>query len=293
VILPYAADFSIDEDGYRRQVAFVLKHEGITGLLVNGHAGENNLTNDEEKARIVELTREIAPRSIAITSGVYSESSERAARQARKLEDAGADALLIFQPNNWALGAERASILLHHRMIHDSVTKPIVLYQAPVSSGKFAYDFDVLKDLIALDRVLAIKDGSWEIATTELVRDHVKANRPEVIVYGSGDEHLLVNYLIGTEGSQVSLAAVIPGLICALWDAAEAGDWNRARGCHERIQPLATLIYRNAPAARAVARLKACLTILGVIDSARVRPPLADLPREEYVALEAGLKACA
>jgi 4-hydroxy-tetrahydrodipicolinate synthase len=293
VVLPFREDFSIDEDGYQRELAFVLRHEGITGLLINGHAGENNLTSDAEKERIVRLTREVVPAHIAITSGIYSESSDLAARQAKTLVAAGADVLLVFQPNSWALGAEASSIMTHHRMIHDAVDAPIMLYQAPVSAGRFAYSFEVLSSLMTLPRVAGIKDGSWEIAVTEMVRDRIKAERPDIVVYGSGDEHLMVNYLVGTEGSQVSLAAVIPGTICGLWDAAAAGDWNSALDYHRRIQPLATLIYRNAPSSRAVARLKACLNILGVIACDVVRPPSAALPREEYAALEAALKVCA
>jgi 4-hydroxy-tetrahydrodipicolinate synthase len=292
VVLPYHKDYSLDEEGYRRQLDFVLRHEGITGLLVNGHAGENNLTSDEEKERVVRLTREAAPRQISITTGVYSESTALAVRQAQRLEAAGADALLIFQPNSWALGAEPHSIVTHHQMIHDAVRAPIMLYQAPVTSGKFAYSFAVLSELMQLERLAGVKDGSWEIAATELVRDQIKGERPDIVVYGSGDEHLLVNYLIGTEGSQVSLAVVIPGLICALWDAAEAEDWRRAKECHRLIQPLAALIYRKAPSSRAVARLKASLVMLGIIASDVVRPPSAPVPPEEYPALEAALNAC-
>jgi 4-hydroxy-tetrahydrodipicolinate synthase len=291
VVLPYGPDYSLDEGSYRRQLDFILGQEGITGFLVNGHAGENGLTSDEEKQRVVRLTREIVPPHIMITSGIYSESSEGAVRQARLLEAAGADALLVFQPNSWALGAEPASILTHHRMIHDAVRTPLMLYQAPVTAGKFAYPFDVIRELVALERVRGVKDGSWEIAASELVRDEIKARRPDIAVYGSGDEHLLVNYLIGTEGSQVSLAAVVPGLICGLWSAAQAEDWSRARALHQVIQPLATLIYRNAPASRAVARLKACLMILGVIASDRVRPPLAAVPEDERRLLERALQA--
>jgi 4-hydroxy-tetrahydrodipicolinate synthase len=292
VVLPYHSNFSLDEAGYRRQLAFVLEQEGITGLLVNGHAGENSVTSDDEKERVVRLTREIAPPEVMITSGIYAEGTEPAVHQARRLEAAGADALLVFQPNSWALGAEPASIVAHHRLIHDAVSAPIMLYQAPVTAGKFAYSFDVIAELVKLERVAGVKDGSWEIAMTELVRDAIKSSRPDIVVYGSGDEHLMVNYLIGTEGSQVSLAAVIPGMICGLWAAAEAGDWTRAKTLHQKIQPLATLIYRKAPASRAVARLKACLTIMGIIDNDAVRPPLVRVPADEYRALEQALKVC-
>ncbi|WP_108663164.1 dihydrodipicolinate synthase family protein [Acuticoccus kandeliae] len=291
VVHPFDDDYRLDEDGYRAQLEFVQRQPGITGLLINGHAGENYLTSDEEKRRIVEITRACAG-NLAITSGVYSESSTHAAAQARMLEEAGADALLVFQPFNWAVDTEPQSILTHHKMIHDAVGTPIVLYQAP-AAGRLAYSPAVIESLIGLERVLAVKDGSWELVASENVRNQINAARPEVMVFGSGDEHLMANYLIGTVGSQVSLAAVVPDIICRLWNATEAGDWASARQCHAVIQPLAQLIYRRAPACRAVARLKACLHILGVIRNDAVRPPLARLDRTEYADLELALKACA
>lgn len=293
VVVPFKEDYSIDDTSYRKQLDFVLQHEGVMGLLVNGHAGENSMTSDAEKAHIVRITRELAAPHVNVISGVYAEGSGQAVRQAQALEAAGADALLVFQPNGWALGAEPWSILTHHRMIHDGVATPIMLYQASTMSGKFAYSAEVLRELIQLQRVIGIKDGSWEIVASELIRDQIKAERPEITVFGSGDEHLMVNYFIGTEGSQVSLAAVVPGLICRLWEAAAAKDWEAAKECHRLIQPLAHLIYRSQPASRAVARLKACLTILGVIEINVVRPPMPCVPREEYRDLEAALRLCA
>lgn len=291
LVLPFCEDECIDEEAYERQLDHVLAARGITGLLVNGHAGENALTSDEEKACVVRLTRDRVPPDLSITSGVLAESSRHAARQAAALEAAGADALLVFQPFSWALGAEFDTILTHHRMIHDAVSAPLLLYAAPMS-GRLAYSDDVVGALIALDRVRGIKDGSWEIATSERLALRVKADRPDMMMLGSGDEHLMLNYFLGTDGSQVSLATPIPRLVCRLWEAAQAADWATARACHARIQPLAQLIYRQAPATRAVARLKACLQILGVITSDRVRPPLPALPRAEYAALEAALRAC-
>ena len=292
LVVPFRDDHTVDEAAYRRQIEYVLRAEGITGLLINGHAGENALTDDAEKERIVHLTPAAAARPVFITSGVYAEGSTAAARQAHRLEGAGADALLVFPPNAWALGAEPESVVMHHRAVHDATGVPVLLYQAPVSAGRFAYPAPVLSALLALERIAGVKDGSWEIAATELVRDQVRAERPDVVVYGSGDEHLLVSYLIGTRGSQVSLASVIPDLICELWAASEAQDWSRAKALHGLIQPLANLVYRNPPASRAVARLKTCLVLLGVIGSDGVRPPLVRTDATERRQLEAALDRC-
>ena len=282
VVLPLNSDFTIDEDGYKRQLDHVLEQAGMHGLLVNGHASENHLTSREEKVRVVELTRNHAGSGVSITSGVYAERSEDAADQARALEAASADALLVFQPFSWSLGVETGTVVNHHRIIHDAVGAPILFYQAPAGAGHLVYPIDVIDELIKLERLRGVKDGSWEIATTEILERHISRKRPEVLFFGSGDEHLLVNYLIGTFGSQVSLAAVIPELICRLWDAAADGDWTAAKAFHDRIQPLANLIYRRSPATRSVARLKACLVILGIIDRPLVRAPLVALPDNEY-----------
>lgn len=291
LVLPFDDEGRIDEHAYRRQVDHVLAAPGITGLLVNGHAGENSVTTDAEKERIVRLSRANVPDSLSITSGILAEGSSHAAEQAARMEAAGADALLVFQPFSWALGVEPQAIFTHHRIIHDRVRSPILLYAAP-ASGRLAYTEEVVSALIALPRVRGIKDGSWEIATSERLAQRVHAARPDVMFMGSGDEHLMLNYFLGTAGSQVSLATPVPGLVCRLWDAAEAGDWTRARDCHARLQPLAWQIYRKAPTTRAVARLKACLKILGVIASDRVRPPLPALPTEEYGELEKALRRC-
>ena len=112
---------------------------------------------------------------------------------------------------------------------------------------------------------IRIKEGSWEVAAYEANRRAVKAVRPDVAVMGSGDEHLMTSWLIGSEGSQVSLAAVVPEAVVALWEAAQAGDWDRARHWNDVLYPLAVAIYRAAPGGRATSRLKACLRMLGRI----------------------------
>jgi dihydrodipicolinate synthase/N-acetylneuraminate lyase len=50
-------------------------------------------------------------------------------------------------------------------------------------------------------------------------------------VLGSGDERLMTSYLVGSTGSQVSLACVVPELVVGRWTAAEAGDWGRRVRC--------------------------------------------------------------
>jgi 4-hydroxy-tetrahydrodipicolinate synthase len=290
-IVPMKPDFSIDEAVLAAHIASVAVVPGINGLLVNGHAGENFVLSLAEKRRVVEIARENAPRDCLIVSGVNHEASLEAAREAAALEEAGADGLLVFPPNSWALGHADACVVEHHERVRDATTAPLMLYGAPVGAGAMAYSQAVLGRLVEDPRFVAIKDGSWEVAAYEENLRLIRALRPDFSVLGSGDEHLLTSYIIGSTGSQVSLAAVVPELVVALWNAAEAGDWTQARAVHEQLYPLSVAVYRDAPGGRATARLKACLKLLGRLPSDVLRPPQPAATAEELRTLSTALLA--
>ncbi len=288
-VCPMRPDFTIDEAALARHVVTVARSDGIAGLLINGHAGENTLLDRAETRRVVEVVREAVGPAVFLTSGVNAECSLHAAALARDAEAAGADAVLVFPPNGWALSQDTETAAIHHRHVAGACGLPIVLYQAPVRAGAMPYPPELLAALAADPRVIGVKEGSWEVAAYEANRRAVHAVRPDLAVLGSGDEHLLTSWLIGSEGTQVSLAAIVPEAVTRLWQAASSGDWPHARALHEALYPLAVAIYRDAPAGRATSRLKACLHLLGRLEHDVARPPLMKLPAEDYHRLERAL----
>jgi 4-hydroxy-tetrahydrodipicolinate synthase len=290
-IVPMTLDFRIDEAALERHIASVAGTPGIRGLLVNGHAGENFVLTAAEKRRVVEIARRAAPPSCLVCSGVNAESSLDVAREAEAAEAAGADILLVFPPNSWALGHDEACVDIHHAHVRAVCSLPLLIYGAPVGAGAMAYSPAVLHRLAAEPRIIGVKEGSWEVAAYEANRRLLKSLRPDFVVMGSGDEHLLTSYIVGSDGSQVSLAAVVPELLVALHAHAEAGDWAAARAVHERIYPLAAAIYRDPPGGRATARLKACLQLQGRVANAFVRPPQPAVSDRELAALKHALAA--
>ncbi|MBM3521966.1 MAG: dihydrodipicolinate synthase family protein [Alphaproteobacteria bacterium] len=273
-----------------RHAAAVLV-DGIVGVMCNGHAGENYLTTREEKRRVTRAVVDAIGKRAIVVCGINAEGSLEAAEHARDAEADGADAVMIFAPNAWALGQDETMALRHHRMIVEATRLPLMLFQASVGSGRMAYSPEILAQLLALPRVVGIKEGSWEVNAYERTLRIAKRVAPTVAVMGSGDEHLFTSFMIGSEGSVVSLAAVIPEAIVALDRAVKAGDVARARALHEKIHPLANLIYGVPPGARATARLKACLQMLGRFTSDAVRPPFAPIDAAERARIEPTLRA--
>jgi len=288
-ICPFAANGSIDEDTLARHLVDAVSADGIVGVLINGHAGENFMLSRAEKKRVVEIAHSTIGARAILVCGINAESSREAAGHARDAEEAGADALLVFPPFSWALSQDETMAVNHHRTVASASRLPLVLYQAGVGSGEMAYTPAVLAALVRLANVVAIKEGSWESARYEANRRLVKRVAPHVAVMASGDEHLLTCMAVGSEGSMVSIAVLAPELIVALDRAIAASDLKTARALNDRIHPLARAIYGTHPSGHANARLKTCLKLLGKLENDAARLPIGPLPADEVQLLQATL----
>ena len=279
----------LDEAALTRHLETVANVDGIAGLLVNGHAGENFALSAADKRRVVEIAHAVCGNRLIIVAGVNSEDSYKAQAHTNDAKQAGADAMLLFPPFSWALSTDIDTVLMHHRIANAEARLPMMLYQAGVATGGMAYTPQMLTALVGLPEVVAIKEGSWETAAYEANRRLIKSIAPQVAVMASGDEHLFTCFALGTEGSLVSLAAVVPELIVALYRAVERRDLAQAQQLHECVYPLAKAIYGTAPGSHANARLKACLHLLGHFPYPSMRPPIAPLSHAEMARLEDAL----
>lgn len=291
-VLPMRADFSPDWDAYAKHTAHCVLRPGIAGVLMNGHAGENFVLTRAEKKRAVEVSVATVGATRIVVAGVNAESSLEAAEEAREARDAGADAIMVFLPNGFALAQTTEMALLHHRVIRRAVPgMPMFLFAAHHGAGRMAFTPETFEALLAIEEVVGVKEGSWEVDRYDALRRIAKAKRPDVAFCASGDEHLLACMVHGSDGSLVSLADVMPDEIVALDHAVRAGDLARARALHEKLEPLAEAIYGAPPGGRATARLKWCLAEMGVIPDPALRPPQPALKAPERAMLRAAMKA--
>lgn len=291
-VLPMRGDTSVDWESYARHTAHCVLRDGMAGVLINGHAGENYVITRAEKKRAVEVSVATVGASRLVVAGVNAESSLEAAEEAREAKAAGADAVMVFLPNSFALAHTTAMSVLHHRAVADAVPgMPMFLFQAHHAAGRMGFTAETLDALLDIPEVVGIKEGGWEVDSYDDVRRRVRAKRPDVAVCASGDEHLFACYVHGSDGSLVSLADILPDEIVALDAAVRANDLPAARALHEKLEPLAEAIYGAPPGGRATARLKFCLREMGVIPDATVRLPQPPVEAAEAAMLCAALRA--
>jgi len=291
-VLPMGPNFAPDWQAYAAHTAHCVLRPGITGVLMNGHAGENFVLSRAEKRRAVEVSVASVGGQRLVIAGVNAESSLEAAEEARDARAAGAHAIMVFLPNAFAMAHTTEMALLHHRTIMAAVPgMPLWLFQAHHGAGRMGFTPETMDVLLDIPEVVGIKEGAWEVDAYDALRRRVKAKRPDVAVCASGDEHLLACYVHGSDGSLVSLAVLMPDAIVALDAAIRAGDLTAARALHEQLEPLAEAIYGAPPGGRATARLKFCLAEMGVIPCPALRPPQPPVEGAEAAMLREALRA--
>ena len=90
-LLPFKPDFSIHEQDYRRHLSWLADVEGVTGIVLNGHAAEvSSLSRDERRQALAIALDEVGTR-LPLIAGIYTDSTLEAVELAKAFgaEDSG------------------------------------------------------------------------------------------------------------------------------------------------------------------------------------------------------------
>src|SRR5438270_14057260 len=130
VLLPFRADFSIDEAAYRGHLRDLLAVDGITALTVNGHSSEVHACTLDEQREVLRITMEEVGDRLPIVAGVYADGSLDAARIARMAEAGGAAAVLVFPPQSMSMGGQLRPemALTHFSTIAAATSLPLICF---------------------------------------------------------------------------------------------------------------------------------------------------------------------
>ena len=261
-IVPLKSDKSIDRENLIKHVKEISNVKGIRGLLVNGHAGENFTLSADEQIEVLNVIKESIKNDSLIISGVNFEDPEKGALVAKEMLDHGANAILIFPPFSWSQGISSKMIYEHHKIISDAVDGPIFIYQSSVNSGHLSYNIETLGELMKIKNIIGIKEGSWNTKSYIENYKFLKNVNHKFLVMASGDEHIYPCFKYASDGSQVSLAAIIPEKIVELITNIENKNFDLARNLDKMLLILAKNIYGKYPPSFATARIKYCLKVL-------------------------------
>ncbi len=276
-VLPMHADGSIDEPALREYIAWVVA-QGPVALAINVDTGEGPHLTHDEKVRILNIVRDVT--DTPIVAGLAGPSTDAAVRQARDFKAAGADALLVFPiPAYLSSPLNPAVPVAYHAAIAE-VGLPLILFQLQPALAGVNYENDVLQAMAEVDGVVAIKEASFDarrfVDTARLLEQLPK----KITLLTGNDNFILESFLLGATGALIGFGAVMTREQVDMIRAWQDGRTDEAMALGRRVQRLADVVFA-APVGDYRVRLKECLRILGVLESAHVRRPLMPIRDEE------------
>lgn len=278
-VLPMDRHGKIDEEGFRRYLRWLLS-QGPIGLAANVDTGEGPHLEPAERVRVIELAAEEANGQATVVAGVMGGSTDQAVRGARESAAAGADAIMVF-PTGAFLGepVDAELIYRYHSAIADAVEVPQILFQLQPALGGVIYGSEVIRRLAEIPTVVAIKEASFDARIfVETVRVLEGLDRKISLLTGN-DNFIYESFVLGAEGALIGFGTLVTDLQVEMHRACSEGQFDEARRIWERILPLEETVF-GPPVRNYRARTKEALKMLGVLESAYVRPPLLPVPEE-------------
>jgi 4-hydroxy-tetrahydrodipicolinate synthase len=271
----------VDEEALRRLVDEQIS-AGIDGLVPVGTTGESPTLSNEEHIRVVEIVVQEARKRVPVIAGTGSNSTHEAIELTAAAKAAGADGTLQVTP--YYNKPTQDGLYRHFKAVVDAVALPMLVYNVPARTG-----CDLLPETIARLCDLPLMVGVKE-ATGNLQRAaQIIARVGDRLTLLSGDDATAMPfYAVGGNGCISVVSNVAPADMAAMWDAAAAGNWSRARELHYKVFPLSEGLFIEANPIP----VKAAMAMMGKITD-EIRPPLyamAGANREKVRKILADLK---
>jgi 4-hydroxy-tetrahydrodipicolinate synthase len=278
LVTPLRGD-AVDEEALRRlcdeQIA-----GGVDGLVPVGTTGESPTLTNEEHLRVIQLVVEATKKRVPVIAGTGSNSTRETIEMSVAARKVGADGLLLVTPYYNRPGQEH--LYRHFKAVVEAAPLPSVLYNVPSRTA-----CDLLPETIArlaeLPQVVAVKEATGSVLRASQI---LSRTGDRITVLSGDDASAFPLFAVGARGVISVVSNVAPALMSAMWDAAAAGDWNKARELHYRLLPLGECLFVEANPIP----VKTALAMMGRI-AEEIRPPLYPLAPQYRDKLQAQLNA--
>lgn len=294
-VTPFTDDNRIDPDDLVQHVERVASHDGVTGIAVNGHAGEVSMLDHDERTEVVKHAKSALGDKL-LFAGIEAATADHLERQALDAAGAGADGFLVIPPFDSRglrhLSRNVDSVVEVFTQLDRNVGKPMIVFDYPEWSG-CAYPVEVLAALAEIPSVVGIKAATGEITSYMDVYDHL---HEKVSVLAACDAPpLLAMLLHGAAGALIGISVVGTPIWVDLVREATAGSADEAvRIFKEKALPLTSSIFENQTRTTATSvfgATKEALYQLGELKSPRLRAPGVAPTAEIKERIRAGLVA--
>jgi 4-hydroxy-tetrahydrodipicolinate synthase len=289
-VTAFKRDGEIDHPANARIAKWLASHQGVTSLVILGHAGEGTFLTSDEQLALIRTYVEAVDGRIPIIAGITGEGTKVAALEAKRAKDAGATGALVYPNHGWLrFGYQKGAPQERYRAIHEESGLQCILFQYP-DSTKASYDLETQLDVAAQPGVVATKNGVRNMKRWYVEIPALKRANPNLQVLSCHDEWLLPT-MFDVDGLLVGYGGIAPEPLLKLIAAGKAQDYPQARKIFEEMMPVTRAVYHRGSHMEGTVALKIGLVHRGLLDHATVRQPLQPLGAEAEQQINAAFDA--
>jgi len=236
VFAPVVTPFHNDEilyDDLRFNIR-KLNESNLTGYLALGSNGEFRSLTDDEQIRVLEVFAE-EKGSKVVMAGTGCESTRQTIEKSNSAAEMGFDYVSVLTPNYFAKQMDGPLLRDYYERIADSVSVPVLLYNAPGFTGGVQIPPKIVAELEKHPNIAGMKDSA-PTGPSRFMNVHDPDQNFHIL---AGSLNFFYTSLhLGAPGGIISLANVLPDPCCEIYRLFTERRFDEARELHFRLARL-------------------------------------------------------
>lgn len=274
-VTPFKSDLSLDLAALDKVVEMMMGHP-FCAIVVTGGTGEiYSLTTDEAVTAVERAVKTVNGRMPVVAGVGYSAAI--ASEMAKRMEKAGADALLVMPPTY--SNPPETGLFAYYQAVGKASGLPLAVY----SRDWAVFSPDQVARLAEMVPTLQLwKDGQGNGRTYRRIMN--KVGDRLAWIGGLGDDCASTYFACGVQAYTSSISNISPKVSLAIAEAGLARDFNKLDGLMDKyVHPLYAL--RERVKGYEVTVMKVAMEMLGLC-GATVRPPLCGIREQDVPELK-------
>jgi len=280
LITPFRKNGEIDEEGFRRNIDFVIEG-GVAGIVPCGCTGEAATLRFEEQKRLLNIAVDQADRNrrkVPVIGGSGSNNTQEALELTQYAKDSGAAGAMLITP--YYNKPMPAGQILHYRTIAARAEMPIILYNVPGRTGTNMLP-ETIAELARDEFIIGIKEASGSMEQIEKIIELTRDSRKKFTVLSGDDNITLPVMAMGGKGVVSVLANIMPKEMCTMVKYYDEGNHDKAIEMYYQIAPIMKAMFIETNPIP----VKAAANMMGIA-AGSLRLPLTEMAPENQKKLK-------
>lgn len=268
LITPFKKDFSVDVEGLKKVVEFVIDG-GVEYLVVLGTTAETATLTQEEKELVITTVVEVNAGRLPLVLGVGGNNTMKVVEELKTRDFSKFDAILSVSP--YYNKPTQEGIYQHFKAVAEASPVPIILYNVPGRTASNVLPATVLRLANDFKNIIAIKEAAGDIVQALRLIQH----KPDDFLVISGDDMItLPMVLAGGSGVISVIGQGFPKAFSEMVRLGLEGKVREAYEIHYQLADSIDMIFEQGNPAG----IKEIFKIKGITENT-VRLPLVNVDK--------------